>query len=105
MKESIEQVRFSHVWQFTLFGEPREIHFTIDQHMYSMSIFKETDRFQHGSIFHEVTDFCPFCKKDKPKWSTCHELDNFRSVLFHRLIEFPSIRLHWLFLDYEERGI
>lgn len=50
------------------------------------------------SIYHfDDGDNCTYCKQ---LMNSCEELAKYKQELFQRLIEFPSIRLEWLYIDH-----
>lgn len=51
------------------------------------------DHAVHGSV-------CPVCHSCYDHYTVCYELNDLRSSLFLRLIEHPSVRLHWIFTPY-----
>lgn len=62
-----------------------------------------TDKQENGAIFpHHIvhidqTTDCNYCDNDT---YYCYGLMDHRNELFHRLIEFPSIRLDWLYINH-----
>ena len=112
MKYSIETLPISNVsFAYSPSGRP-QIHFSIeDQRFFLRTISKQINNHETFSPFdvrHLVT------KNEGKRCYLCGNVlgtDDFRvfcygfngqvDALFHHLIEFPSIRLQWLFISYE----
>jgi len=73
--------------------------FIIDDFRYNLFVKEMEDgvvrpvKVVHG----DVNSHCKYCKKES---YICHKLMNYQQELFHRLIEFPSIRLEWLYMNH-----
>jgi len=79
------------------------IQFTIDTHPYYLVVRRNgSDEFFPFSVRHDSDERCEYCQKRNAKWDECSDLYSRRETIFYRLINFPSIRLEWLYLPYEE---
>lgn len=73
--------------------------FTIDGVSYRLRVEEQEDgKIYPIKIMHDwLSGGCKYC--DEPSYY-CHELMNYKQELFHRLIQFPSIRLEWLYINH-----
>ena len=85
-----ESVYFTNVFYIT---------FEIDGFGYSMFIKQAADGLIHPqSIDHLIQNgTCKYCKN---RSTLCPVLNDYKKELFHRLIDFPSIPLEWLYIDH-----
>jgi len=76
-----------------------EIRFEIDRFRYSLDVSEREDgMFYPWRIDHlEEYKYCQYCEH---RSSVCPGLRDSSKELFHRLIEFPSIRLEWLYINH-----
>ena len=87
-------------------------HTELDHHFEKFRIEFFIDAFQYGLYMEEFEDgklhptkivhwgnatVCNYCKESR---FSCRELSKHKQELFHRLIQFPSIRLEWLYIDH-----
>ena len=56
--------------------------------------------FQPYEVRHKSDELCMSCKKTRCNWVKCEILCAHKRTLFDRLIQFPSIRLEWLYIDH-----
>ena len=75
--------------------------FEVNQHTYSMCVTKGEQAFFPTEIFHETREKCAFCNNESYH---CPGIEKYMHPLFQQLIEHPSIRLEWLFLEHPERN-
>ena len=75
------------------------IEFSIDGFRYNLHTEKQENGvvYPHHIIHMDTDNDCKYCENEL---NYCLELMNYNQELFHRLIEFPSIRLEWLFIDH-----
>lgn len=75
------------------------IRFKISDFVYRLYMRGEDDGIVHPNrIVHaDQIDDCAYCKKTT---QYCPGLTTYMQELFHRLIEFPSIRLEWLYINH-----
>ena len=75
------------------------LEFKIDGFQYSLF----TNKKENGTIYPKAivhidnNSSCLYCEKGG---IVCPKLQTHREKLFHRLIEHPSIRLEWLYIDH-----
>ena len=77
-----------------------EIRFVIDEFHYKLLMSQIANRLVHPiHVEHLVKNkTCPCCKERFT--ILCNELTRSKQELFHRLIEFPNIRLKWLYINH-----
>ena len=75
------------------------IRFSINGFRYHMHLHQDANgRTYPTNIYHLDEDkTCTYCENPT---LFCLNLTEYQEPLFHRLIEFPSIRLEWLFIDH-----
>lgn len=81
-----------------------EIHFTIDNFPFSIIVYKprySRSTNQLRSVFHETKERCPFCDEEFGYHENCSELHEDLDSLFQQLISTNSLRLPWLYREYE----
>jgi len=94
----IEDLHFTDVSQKKLDDISLAIYFKIDDFRYRLFMVKRNGLFKPGGIQHLDADKeCPLCKI---KVDACNYLFLKRRELFLRLIEFPNIRLEWLYIPH-----
>lgn len=72
--------------------------FTIDESSYVLYAEQGLDGlFYPTCIEHLKGKKCPYCETNS---RACLGFSGFKKELFHRLIEHPSIRLEWLYIDH-----
>ena len=100
MALNIDQLNISDVSQYNFSNFTGFIlYFNIDGFRYSLYAKELEDGMIYpNTIYHlDKGGKCKYCKEVSYE---CQELIGKRVELFHRLIEFPSIRLNWLYIDY-----
>lgn len=104
IQELLHQVEFSDVFQrqHRFLNDNMFIYFSVQDYPFRLSLEKR-DAYQPIRVAHESRFACPFCNTAF-KGMTCEPLDYHSNELFRRLIEHPSIRLEWLFLEHSERN-
>ena len=96
----IEKLTIRDVHQTAVSSDRIDVYFTIATHTYMLAVVeKEKGMYVPRMVFHETTGPCPFCQKEW-KSSDCSTLNEQIETLFHRLVEYPNIRLEWLFLNH-----
>lgn len=93
--ENVHQRRIGEDWI--------EIYFTVDKHAYFLEVRNTAGKFVPWNIIHTTNEKCLFCHENDRKGKPCEEIYDFRDSLFYRLIDFHSIRLEWVFLEYKEK--
>lgn len=75
------------------------LYFTIDGNRYNLhTIVRGDGKFCPTDVYHLASSTtCTYCTKGSAK---CPGLTEKRIEVFHRLIEHPSIRLEWLYIDH-----
>lgn len=76
--------------------------FEVNHHTYSICVTKGEQAFFPREIFHGPGETCVFCNN---KTYHCPGIEKYMHSLFQQLIEHPSIRLEWLFLEHPERKV
>lgn len=80
-----------------------DIYFTMKNQRFSLVMMDDDDEvLKPWAVYHESDQICPFCQK-KELNKICLHLEEHSTAFFRRLIEYPSIRLKWLYLPYEEK--
>jgi len=103
IQELLHQMEFSDVFQRPHRSDDKiSIYFSVQDYPFRLALEK-LDGYQPLRVAHESILACPFCST-KFKGMTCKPLDYHSSELFKKLIEQPSIRLEWLFLEHSERS-
>lgn len=94
----VEELQISEVYQEKL-GEKRiNIYFKANGQKYMLLMWKYKDRpFFPSTIEHNSNETCLVCRK---KMILCDPMQRHVNALFKRLIEYPSIRLEWLYLPH-----
>ena len=93
---SIEELPITSVSQMQVNDYTILIRFFVKDTLYKLILKEDQDGFFHPfTLSHERIE-CPYCNG----YYEC-ELEKNSSILFQRLIQMPSIRLKWLFIDYE----
>ena len=96
--ENIEQIEYERI---------TEIHFTLGRFRYGVGVFQgnspdEKDSFV--TVYHEDETQCPLCHKQSTASNPskrCQFLFQDLPLLVEELLETPSLRLHWVFREYE----
>lgn len=75
------------------------ITFEIEGFGYSMFMEQAADGLIHPKSIEHLHEYgkCKYCKF---RSELCVELKEYKKELFHRLIEFPNIRLEWLYINH-----
>ena len=102
MSELINHLHIHDVYQDTSDEKYIDIFFHIDNRLYCMRVMKFEDGYQPRMVFHRF-DFgvCLICREERRV--ICEVLDRHVNDLFNRLIQFPNVRLEWLYISYKER--
>lgn len=99
---SLDSLVFSHVWQQTSLhtNDRIKISFTTAGYAYLLTVENIHNVFTPTFVSHnDARSFlCPFCQTHSVH--ACTSLIPHSKDLFIRLIQEPSIRLHWLFLPH-----
>jgi len=97
----LEQLDFMDVWQEEHGDKRIRIHFEVNYRLYFMEVMKENGVFKPYSVLHESTSGeCPFCRQVSGFYG-CPFFKTNISDLFAQLIDYPAIRLHWLFVPHQ----
>lgn len=99
-KGYIEEFTITNVYQIQNHEKVIVLYFMINDQPYSVRTSNLNGYFEPSALFHESNELCSFCG-EKRFHSQCQSLRKLRKRLFHRLIEFSSIRLEWLYLKHE----
>lgn len=106
MSKFVETLEIKQVSQEKEDEEAINIDFTIEQVAYQLFLVKNKEnKFEPKTIFHldnlrEMGKICPVCKG---KGSFCVKLEKNKEQLFQHLIQYPTIRLEWIYLDYDQK--
>lgn len=98
--ETTYNIQHVHVKEDTFFYE---IYFTLNEFTFSFVVYKPhqtSSAFQVQSVFHESGEHCPFCKKIRYQVK-CDVLHEDVKSLFQQVISTNTLRLIWLFREYE----
>ena len=79
-----------------------QFYFVVNGFSYVMFLSHTNGKFEPDAIGHfEFGNDCFFCKHaDKKEMTSCELLETHMEELFQHLIELPSMRLHWLYLEH-----
>ena len=97
-KEFVETLNITNVYQKKKYDRRMAIYFTIEGFHYRLYAEKqEYGIFYPTDVLHqEHRRECNYCDKV----TICPGLKVYLLELFHRLIEHPSIRLEWLYINH-----
>ena len=96
----IESLKIQNVRQSATDEDRIFIYFTIQDYCYYLFLQQNDEGiFIPKRIDHFTNDKCPLCHSHYKYMKDCSILDDHNNELFQRLIEYPSIRLEWLFLN------
>jgi len=74
------------------------ITFQVDSFRYNLYTLEKDGMFNPYHLVHlDENSDCTLCENGS---NYCKELMKYKQELFHRLIEFPSIRLEWLYINH-----
>lgn len=75
--------------------------FSIGDREYALVLLNENgdDTFSPARVYHRLSQKCSLCKKHG-QYSNCEWFTPHLHALFHKMIELPSIRLKWLYIDH-----
>lgn len=73
--------------------------FEIDGFRYNLHAKENEDGMVHPIKINHL-DKASRCKHCEDGLTGCYQLMKYQKELFHRLIEFPSIRLEWVYIDH-----
>lgn len=99
----IESLDITNVYQREMDEGEYNIHFTINELSYFLKV---QERSRDNLVIpmwvcHEERDYCSLCDREfKVTGEWCKKFNKYRDEIFHRLIEFPSIRLEWLYIHH-----
>ena len=94
----VEELDISEVYQERRNEKRINIYFKANGQKYMLEMWKYDGRpFIPSTIEHDSNQTCLICRK---KQILCDPLKKHVKTLFHRLIEFPSIRLEWLYIEH-----
>ena len=76
------------------------IHFSVNEQRYTMIVNLDEDSgvFLPDRVFHRTDRYCSFCDESEGTYFNCEWFFDHLDEWFHRLIEYPRIRLEWLYL-------
>lgn len=103
MTHFVDSLLITNVGQETALNDLFYLLFTIGNIDFEMSVRQDEQGIYQPSYVYHVQlrkKGCPYCQ-NRGQW--CEGLDVHRFELFETLIQFPSIRLYWLFLPHERR--
>lgn len=95
----VDRLTITNVWQKRVNEKRIDIHFTIEDMDYYLTVMNIDNTYKPWAVYHNSVAICSFCRK-RVSLTFCDGLGFDPLHLFHRLIEFPSIRLEWLYLKY-----
>ena len=98
----IEALDIRNVFQIKKNDGRIDIYFTAEGFTYSLLMKKMEEKYEAWVVWHENRHECPVCNvlANLDTTMSCRMLHKHRQALFHRLIEFPNIRLEWLYLPH-----
>ena len=99
----VESLAITNVYQKEINENEYTIHFMINDVSYFLEVQKRSrdNKFIPMWVSHEETNYCSLCEQkflEHGYW--CKKFDKYRDEIFHRLIEFPTIRLDWLYIHH-----
>lgn len=105
LKEMIETAEMSEItykqketWEYY-------VYFRLNHKKYSIVVWQDAEGlFRPWNVYHESNKRCPFCDT-KDKKGTCWTLKKQVSPLFRRVVESPSVRLEWLYIPHDTKGL
>ena len=98
---SIEQLEFHNVHMSKSKNEAVIcIHFKLDWQEFFVRIVREDHVYVPHEVLHEEKQRCVVCDDGHNSY-VCSFLNKSKNNVFQKLIEFPNIRLEWLFIPYE----
>ena len=82
-----------------------DIYFSINEIAYLLRVgeAKVNAVFEPWYIVHQSNELCVKCQLKAKHNIVCDDLSSQVRELFYELIQFPSIRLEWLYLSYKEK--
>ena len=98
-KELIKDWHITDVTQKFISQERIDINFKLKDCHYYLVVVK-TGCFRPAIVRHRSDQRCPFCQRSNFGGYDCRDLEKYVDLLFHRLIDMPSIRLEWLYIPH-----
>lgn len=97
----VEKLTITNVIQKWWNNDSIDITFTLNDFRYQLHIRKDQEGvFYPLTIFHiSETSLCSHCNNEQ---TVCKGLKMYKEDLFYHLIQYPSIRLEWLYIPYAE---
>ena len=79
-----------------------DVYFSINEVEYAVRVQSMFGFFKPRFVIHTHLGYenCVACQQKAEYGSVCDSFEPFIVDLFHALIDMPSIRLHWLFLNH-----
>lgn len=96
----VYELSISNVWQEYFLETSIDIKFELPTGKYELFLSQYREGVYYPAEIYHITNIpqCPYCDGQRIH---CEGLRNYKKELFRRLIEHPSIRLEWLYLEYE----
>ena len=98
----LEELTLSNVYQEIPLSTIIDIYFCLENAPYLLRTLKDSGVYKPLEVCHKMNERCDYCGSQE-YGGYCSALDSQAENLFNRLVEYPSIRLEWLYLPYEER--
>lgn len=97
---NVNELSITNVWQEYWLEKSIDIKFELPTGRYELHLSQNREGIYFpNEIYHLKNDQdCPYCDGNE---AGCIGLKIHKKELFYRLIEFPSIRLEWLYLPHE----
>lgn len=98
-QEFIDSLELTKVSQWVENEKSVWIQFFANGFHMGIEMYIKNDKFIPRSVTHNTGRKCPFCNAGSSYYK-CKPFKKYEYALFLRLIEFPKLRLHWLFLEH-----
>lgn len=98
----VDSLLLSDVYEVEV-GSYALIHFVYQHFEYSLKLVQDGGKheFMALDLIHmTLGEICPFCQKTRTESNICAQMGPYLSDLMDQLVEFPKLRLKWLFRDY-----
>ena len=103
---SLKDIKLTNVYHESQYGRKYISFKADDRQSYRMVLIKDKDRgiFEPVRVYHKLDIHCLLCDKEGMH-DNCSYFGKHLDALFQRLIQFPSIRLEWLFIPHAGGGV
>lgn len=95
----MEYAKITDVYQEKAGEDSVHLYFTYDYLEYQMHIRKIKNQYKPMWVFHMNDHPCILCEEEA-SFTRCVDFEERIVDLFHHLIERPSVRLEWIYLEH-----